>query len=191
MRPGFGTVQGMATLITLAVILVVLGGAVAYSYNRTVLWRNRVQNGAAQIDVQLKRRSDLIGNLVEVVKGYASHERETLEAVALARFNGGSVREASEANTAGARATQGLFAVAERYPELKANENFLQLQQELVHTEDRVAYARQFYNDAAQRYNTRLESFPSGVVAKIGTFERADLFDAPEGTDIAPQIRLS
>ena len=181
----------MATLITLAVILVVLGGAVAYSYNRTVLWRNRVQNGAAQIDVQLKRRSDLIGNLVEVVKGYASHERETLEAVALARFNGGSVREASEANTAGARATQGLFAVAERYPELKANENFLQLQQELVHTEDRVAYARQFYNDAAQRYNTRLESFPSGVVAKIGTFERADLFDAPEGTDIAPQIRLS
>jgi LemA protein len=181
----------MTTLVTTLVVLLALGGAIAYSYNRTVLWQNRVRNGASQIDVQLKRRSDLIGNLVEVVKGYASHERETLEAVALARFNGGSVKEAAEADVAGASAARGLFAVAERYPDLKANENFLQLQQELVHTEDRVAYARQFYNDAVQRYNTRLESFPSGVVAKIGKFERADLFDAPEGADVAPQIRMS
>jgi LemA protein len=181
----------MAILITFAVILATLGGALAYSYNRTILWRNRVQNGASQIDVQLKRRSDLIGNLVEVVKGYAAHERETLEAVALARFNGGSVKDASSADAAGAVVARGLLAVAERYPELKANENFLKLQEELVHTEDRVAYARQFYNDAAQRYNTRLESFPSGLVATIGTFERAELFDAPEGAEQAPQIRLS
>lgn len=180
----------MTITISLVVVLLIAGGGLAYSYNKTVLWRNRVRNGASQIDVQLKRRSDLIGNLAEVVKGYATHERETLEAVARARFMGGSIKEASSAAAEGATAARGLLAIAEQYPDLKANENFLQLQNELVHTEDRIAYARQFYNDATQRYNTRLESFPSGPISKIGGFEKADLFDAPEGVEQAPVIRL-
>lgn len=172
------TVGRMNILITAVVVFLILGYTLVL-YNRLVTWRNRVKNGLAQIDVQLVRRSDLIGNLVETVKGYATHERETLEAVARARYSGGaSAHVAGDVAATQAAAVPGLLAIAEGYPELKADGNFLKLQEELVNTEDRIAYARQFYNDAANRYNILQETIPTSLVAKLGSFERAEFFQA-------------
>ena len=170
-------------LLILLVVVVLLLLYLATSYNRLVKLRNRIANAWAQIDVQLKRRYDLIPNLVETVKGYAKHERETFDAVTQARAN--AINAQGVAAQAGAEnmltsTLKSLFAVAEAYPELKANQNFLALQEELTSTEGRIAYARQFYNDAVLQLNTKVQSFPSNVVANMFGFREHEYFEADD-----------
>jgi LemA protein len=159
--------------IALILVLVLAVFAVlwiASSYNGLVRLRNALQNAWAQIDVQLKRRHDLVPNLVETVKGYATHERETLEKVTQARniaVNAKGVAERAEAENILTGTLKSLFAVAEAYPDLKANVNFLNLQEELTSTENKVAFSRQYYNDSVMNYNTRIEVFPTNVVANL------------------------
>jgi LemA protein len=178
----------VAVWIIVAVVVLLLLLFVL-SYNRLVRDRNRIDNAWSQINVQLKRRHDLIPNLVETVKGYAAHERETLEAVVAARQRG---VEAQESPDAGPReqgqaenmltgALRQLFALSERYPDLKANQNFLALQEELTSTEDRIAYARQFYNDRVLGYNTRLQKVPTNVIAGMFGFTPREYFQGAEG----------
>ena len=151
-----------------------------YLFNRLVALRNRVDNGWSQIDVQLRRRYDLIPNLVQTVQGYAAHERELFQNVAEARTRGiaassvGDQVQAENQITAGLRR---LFAVAENYPELKANQNFLALQEELTATESKIAYARQFYNDQVMLLNTRIQAFPSNLIAGAFGFRLREFFD--------------
>ena len=172
-------------VIGVIVVLLVLGAV--FSYNRLVRDRNRVDGAWSQIDVQLKRRHDLIPNLVETVKGYAAHERGTFEAVTNARANAISAQgpeQQAQAENALTGALKSLFAVAEAYPDLKANQNFLNLQEEITTSEDRIAYARQFYNDSVVSYNTRIQRFPTVMLASAFNFERRELFDAaPEDTE--------
>jgi LemA protein len=168
-------------LVCLVLVLIV-GWALA-AYNRLVRQRNQVDASWAQIDVQLKRRYDLIPNLVETVKGYAAHERGTLDAVVQARNSavaaaGQGAGTRAEAENALTQTLGRLFALAEAYPNLKANENFMSLQGELSGTEDKIAYARQFYNSAVQTYNTSTQSIPTNIVAAIGGFRARDLFEA-------------
>jgi LemA protein len=164
-------------VIAAVVVVVLLALYLVVVYNRLVDLRNRVENAWAQIDVQLRRRYDLIPNLVETVKGYAAHEQETLERVVAARQRGiaaDTVPTQAEAENVITSALRQVFALSEAYPQLRANENFLQLQDELGVTESRIAYARQFYNDAVVRHNTRVETIPDVVVAKaIGMTPRA------------------
>ena len=158
------------------------------TYNALVARRNETKNAWSQIDVQLKRRYDLIPNLVETAKGYMKHERETLEAVIRARQtcvdlrNAGNVGELVKADGALTQSLRGLFAVAEGYPDLKANQNMLSLQEELTSTENRVGFARPAYNDAVMRLNNAIEQFPASVVAGMGNFKQAEFFEveAPE-----------
>lgn len=161
-------------------------------YNGLVRRRNEKDNAWAQIDVQLKRRHDLVPNLVETVKGYAKHERETLDAVIQARNQAASAQgpaAAGQAEGVLGAALGRLFALAEAYPDLKANQNFLALQEELSSTENRIGYARQAYNDAATRYNNAREVFPANLIS--GGFPRAELFEiAVEGEREAPQVRF-
>lgn len=148
-------------------------------YNGLVRLRQRVKNSWSQVDVQLKRRYDLIPNLVNAVKGYAQHEKGTLEAVTEARtmaLAAGTVKEQSQAENMLSGALKSLFAVAEAYPDLKANTNFLQLQTELSDTESKISFARQFYNDTVQKLNTKIELFPNNLVAGILGFQHADYF---------------
>jgi LemA protein len=164
------------------VAVVIVGWALA-TYNRLVRQRNQVDASWAQIDVQLKRRYDLIPNLVETVKGYAAHERGTLDAVVQARNSavaaaGQGAASRAEAENALTQTLGRLFALAEAYPNLKANENFLSLQGELAGTEDKIAYARQFYNSAVQTYNTSTQSIPTNIIAGVGGFKARDLFQA-------------
>jgi LemA protein len=162
-------------------------------YNSLVKNRNRVDNAWSQIDVQLKRRHDLIPNLVETVKGYAAHERGTFEAVTNARAN--AINAQGPEQTAAAEnqltgALKSLFAVAEAYPDLKANQNFLNLQEELTSAEDRIAYARQFFNDSVLSYNTQIQKFPTVLLAGMFHFEKREFFDAaPEDTE-TPQVQF-
>jgi LemA protein len=168
------------------VVLLALYGVVLY--NRLVNLKNRVESAWAQIDVQLRRRYDLIPNLVETVKGYAAHERETLERVVAARQRGiaaDTVPRQAEAENQITGALRQLFALSEAYPQLRANENFLQLQDELSTTESRIAYARQFYNDAVVRYNTRIETIPDVVVAKALGMTQREYFEI-EGEAAGP-----
>ena len=187
----------MELIIVLGILLVAVVWLISI-YNNLVNLRNRVKNGFSQIDVQLTRRYDLIPNLVEAVKGYMSHERGTLEDVINARNSAvsGLKRAAADPSDpeaikalAGAEATLGgtlgrLFALAESYPDLKANQNMMQLQEELTSTENKVAFARQAYNDATTEYNNAREVFPASLVA--GSFQRADLFEisAPAERDV-------
>jgi LemA protein len=172
-------------------------------YNRLVSLRNRFENAFSQIDVQLKRRYDLIPNLVETVKGYMKHERETLEAVMSARNQAVTAGQQAAQNPGNAEAMQNLggaesrltgtlgrlFAVVENYPDLKANQNMLALQEELSSTENKVAFARQAFNDAVMHYNTRCESFPDVVLANMFGFSKAEMFEieAPEERE-TPQV---
>jgi LemA protein len=169
-------------LIVLGVIALV-AIVFVFSYNRLVRLRNRVDNAWSQIDVQLQRRHDLIPNLVETVKGYAAHERETLEAVTAARNAAvqaqGPAQQAQAENVLTGALRQ-LFALAEAYPDLKANQNFLALQEELTSSEDRVAYARQFYNDAVLSYNTKIQSIPSNVIAGMFHFGPREFYEADD-----------
>jgi LemA protein len=183
--------SGTVVLIVLLVVIVVLILWVVGIYNRLVGLRNRFKNAFAQIDVQLKRRYDLIPNLVETVKGYMKYERETLEAVISARNTASTAAQRAAANPgdpaamtqlAGAEgaltgALGRLFALAEAYPDLKANQNMLQLQEELTSTENKVAFARQAYNDAVMTYNTAREVFPAALFAGAFGFGPAQLFE--------------
>jgi LemA protein len=171
--------------VVLLVVLGILVLAVVYLiglYNGLVKSRNRIENAWSQIDVQLHRRYDLIPNLVETVKGYASHERDTLEAVIRARaaaLGAQGVAEQAKAEDMITGALKSLLAVSEAYPDLKANQNFLHLQEELSGTEGRIAYARQYYNDAVFRYNTKIQSFPAVLVAGPLNFTAREYFEAP------------
>jgi LemA protein len=171
-----------ALWIVLGIVAVVLLGAV-WIYNRLVTLRTRVDNGWSQIDVQLRRRYDLIPNLVETVQGYAAHEKELFEHVAEARSRGMGATNVADQAQAENMITAGLgrlMAVAERYPDLKANQNFLSLQEELSATEGRIAYARQYYNDTVQRYNTKIQSFPAVILAGALRFQPREYFEADD-----------
>lgn len=174
----------IATLIIIAIpILFVLW--VIMAYNGLVGWRNQVKNAWSQIDVQLKRRYDLIPNLVETVKGYAKHEQGTLEKVIQARnvaMNAHTPKEAGQAENVLQGTLKSLFALSENYPDLKANQNFLNLQEELSSTENKVSFARQFYNDTVAKFNTMIQSFPKNIIAGIFKFTEAQMFEveAPE-----------
>jgi len=170
----------MIGLTILGVIVVLLAVFLISVYNNLVQLRQRVQNSWAQVDVQLKRRYDLIPNLVGAVKGYAQHEKSTLESVTQARnmaMNARNIQEQMQAENMLTGALRSLFAVAEAYPELKANANFMQLQAELTDTESKIAYARQFYNDTVQKFNTKLELFPTNLVAGLLGFAMVDYFN--------------
>jgi LemA protein len=173
------------------VVLLVLYVIVAY--NGLVRLRNRIDNAWAQIDVQLRRRYDLIPNLVETVKGYASHERETFESVTQARaqaINAQGVANQAEAENQITGALKSLFAVAEAYPDLKANQNFLSLQEELTATEGRIAYARQFYNDEVLKLNTRIQTFPTNMLAGAFGFTQREYFEADDASRGPVQVRF-
>jgi len=177
----------IAIIVAVVVILLIL--FLIFAYNGLVKARNRVDNAYSQIEVQQKRRYDLIPNLVETVKGYAAHERGTLEAVTQARANAisaqqsGTVGQQAQAENVLTGALKSLFAVAEAYPDLKANQNFLNLQEELTATEDRIAYSRQFFNDSVLSYNNAIQTFPRNFLAGMFHFEKRDFFDAePEAS---------
>jgi LemA protein len=169
-------------LILLVIVVVIVGWVVAI-YNSLVVLRNRIENAWSQIDVQLKRRTDLIPNLVETVKGYAAHEKEVFLKVTEARsalMKAEGVKDQAEANNMLTGALKTLFAVAENYPELKANQNFLMLQEELSGTESKIAYARQFYNDTVLKYDNRREKFPSNIIANMFGFKEREYFEVGE-----------
>jgi LemA protein len=176
-------ISAVVILIVLVVLLVLVGIYVLVTYNGLVSLRNRIENAWAQIDVQLKRRYDLIPNLVETVKGYATHEKETLDRVIQARNAGMSAsgpQDQAQAENVLTGALKSVFALSEAYPDLKANTNFLQLQEELTGTEGRIAYARQFYNDTVYRYNTKIQSFPANVLANNFKFAEREYFRADD-----------
>lgn len=162
-------------------------------YNGLVNLRNRVKNAWSQIDVQLKRRTDLIPNLVETVKGYATHEKSVFENVTKARsslMNATGVQESAEANNQLTGALKSLFAVAENYPDLKASQNFRELQAQLTETEDKIAYSRQFYNDTVLRYNNKVQMFPSNILASLFKFNEAEFFEIAEGERTVPEVKF-
>ena len=180
--------------IALAVVVVIIILWAIAAYNGLVRLRNLVQEAWRQIDVELQRRHDLIPNLVETVKGYATHERETLEAVTQARTiaaaPGSSPAEQAQQENVLTQALGRLFAVAEAYPDLKANQNFLQLQQELTNTEDRVAAGRRFYNANVRSLNTRIETFPTVIIANMFGFHREEYFEVEEAARTAPKVEF-
>jgi LemA protein len=197
--------MGMGGWIFLGVIVVLAFWAMSI-YNRLVQLRNRFKNAFAQIDVQLKRRYDLIPNLVETAKGYIKHERETLEAVIKARNQAVTAANAAGANPGNPAAMQGLnqaegaltgmlgrlFALSEAYPDLKANQNMLAIQEELSSTENKVAFARQAFNDSVMEYNTKRESFPDTIFAGMFGFSAAEQLQATESAEErkAPQVKF-
>ncbi len=179
--------------IILGAVIVFLVLVFIGTYNLLVRSRNRVQNGWHQIDVQLKRRIDLIPNLVETVKGYAAHEREIFERIAEARalaIGAKGPAEAAKADGVLTETLKTLFAVVENYPALKANENFLRLQEELAHTENSIAFARQFYNDVVMDYNNRVQMFPTSVIAAMFSFKPAEFYRVPEAEREAPKVKF-
>lgn len=184
----------MTALIILGLLVAVLIVIISL-YNNLVRMAKQVDNGWAQISVQLQRRHDLIPNLVETVKGYAAHEQETLQAVIEARnaavsANGSNVQQAAQAEGALTDALSKLFALKEAYPDLKANTNFLKLQEELTSTEDRVSYSRQFYNDAVTKFNTAVTTFPGLIIANFGSFKERDLFEAEAAASVVPTVKF-
>ncbi|MGZ5423812.1 MAG: LemA family protein [Candidatus Aminicenantales bacterium] len=173
----------MGALILLLVIIGAIALMAIGMYNSLISLRNRCDNGWSQIDVQLRRRYDLIPNLVETVKGYAKHESGVFERVTQARaaaVGAQTVKEQGQADNVLTGALKSLFAVAENYPELKANQNFLMLQEELAGTESKVAYARQFYNDTVMKYNMRQQVFPSSIIANMFGFKPREYFQIEE-----------
>jgi LemA protein len=183
----------MLVLLIILGIVVVLVIFVIMLYNSLVSLRNRIENAWAQIDVQLKRRYDLIPNLVETVKGYASHESETLEKVIQARnmaVAATGVEGQAQAENMLTGALKSLFAVSEAYPDLKANQGFLQLQEELTGTEGRIAYARQFYNDSVYKYNTKIQSFPAVILAGMFGFTEREYFETDDESRGPVQVQF-
>jgi LemA protein len=183
----------MIWFIVIVVLLVLLAVWVVALYNGLIQTRNRVDNAWGQVDVQLNRRYDLIPNLVETVKGYASHEKETLERVIAARNSAVAAHDPASQAQADNMLTgmlRQLFAVAEAYPDLKANQNFQQLQGQLSETENKIAVARQIYNDTALTYNNKVQTIPSSIVAGMTGFKPRDFFDAPGGAEEAPSVQF-
>jgi LemA protein len=177
-----------ALLVLLIIIGVVLVAAIGL-YNGLVVLRNRCENAWSQVDVQLRRRYDLIPNLVETVKGYAKHEREVFERVTQARtsaINANTVKDQGQAETMLSGALKSLFAVAESYPDLKANQNFLMLQEELAGTEGKIAFARQFYNDTVMKFNQKQQVFPSNIIANMFSFKEREYFEIGEAAAKEP-----
>ena len=197
---------GLIVAIVLLVVVIVVVGLIVGVYNKLVTMRNRYKNAYAQIDVQLKRRYDLIPNLVEIAKGYIKHERETLENVTKARNIAYAASQAAAANPGDASAMKNLVSaesglagtlsrlmmVSEAYPDLKANQNMMQLTEELTSTENKISFARQAYNDSVMTYNTDREVFPSNLIAGMFNFGAAELFviDKPEQKN-APKVSFS
>ena len=194
----------MSWIIVLVVIAAVVFWAVG-AYNRLVSLRNKFKNAFAQIDVQLKRRYDLIPNLVETAKGYMKHERETLENVIRARNSAVTANTAAAADPGSAQAIQGLvvaegalsgalsklFALAEAYPDLKANQNMMQLTEELTGTENKISFARQAFNDSVMSYNTAVQQFPTNFIAGAFTFTQAELLQSTESDEERQAVRVS
>jgi LemA protein len=190
---------GLVILIIVLVLVVIAIGIVVGMYNGLVRLRNAVKNAWAQIDVQLKRRYDLIPNLVETVKGYKNFERETLEAVTKARNialqasssgAGAAERGKAEGELSGALAR--LMVVVERYPELKANQNFLALQEELTSTENKISFSRQYYNDSVLKYNNQTQMFPSSMIAGMFNFKSGEFFEVTaEAERQAPKVSFT
>jgi len=176
----------------LLVFLIILGAAILIAvgiFNSLIVLRNRCDNAWSQVDVQLRRRYDLIPNLVETVKGYAKHERELFEKVTQARANAisaSTVKDQGQAENILSGTLKSLFAVAENYPELKANQNFLLLQEELAGTEGKIAFARQFYNDTVMKFNTKQQVFPASIIARMGNFKERDYFEIGEAEAKGP-----
>lgn len=173
----------MNPFLIIGIVVVVLVLIIVLLYNSLIRLRNQVKNSWAQIDVQLKRRNDLIPNLVETVKGYMKHEKSVLENITKARsaiMKADTLAGKAKASNMISDTLKSLFAVAENYPKLKANENFLQLQEELAGTENKISYARQHYNDMVMVYNTRIEVFPNNIFAKMLNFTKEALFQATE-----------
>ncbi len=182
-------VEGFIIFFILVVIFI---GTISI-YNSLVSSRNKVRNAFAQIDTQLQRRFDLIPNLIETVKGYATHEKELLENVTASRSGYMNATTAGEKIAADNQLTstlKSLFAVAENYPDLKANENFLKMQDDLRGTEDKVAFSRQFYNDAVTMYNNKLQMFPSNIIASLFNFKEEELFKTEEAAKAAPKVQF-
>ena len=184
MKIGLIIVLGILALLVIYVISV---------YNKLVNSRNKVENQWSQIDVQLKRRADLIPNLVETVKGYAKHEEGTLTKVIEMRnkaVNASSVNEKVEANNELTGMLSRLMVIAEAYPELKANQNFVSLQNDLKDTEDKISYARQFYNDSAMMFNNLVEMFPSNIIANMFGFKKFEFFKVEEAAKEVPKVQF-
>ena len=185
----------MIEWIVLIVVLAIIAFLVL-GYNGLVGARNRVKNAWSQIEVQLKRRMDLIPNLIETVKGYASHEKGVFENVTKARSALMTAQASGDAHQTGMAdnmltgALKSLFAVAEAYPDLKANQNFLQLQEELSGTEGKIAYARQFFNDSVMDYNNSVQMFPNNILASLFGFKQETFFDAPEVANEPPKVQF-
>lgn len=178
-------------VIAIIVVLVLLILYVISTYNGLISLRNKKDDQWSQIDVQLKRRADLIPNLVEIVKGYAKHESETLEKVIEARNTYMTAKTPEEEMKASGEVTQALnklLALSEAYPELKANQNFLGLQQDVSDTEDKISYARQFYNDSVLTYNNKVQMFPSNIIAGMFNFTKASFFEVSDSDKEAPKI---
>jgi len=178
----------MSFPIIILVIIIIAVLWVIFTYNRFITLRNRTKEAWSDIDVQLKRRYNLIPNLVSTVKGYMTHERQTLEKVTEARTNAmqaGSIDDHGKSENMLTGALKSLFAVAEQYPDLKANQNFLELQRELSDTENKIQAARRFYNTNVRDLNTKIESFPPNAIARLFKFELADFFELDEGESAA------
>jgi len=178
--------------IILGIVVVIVLYVIA-TYNKLIRGRNKVDGEWSQIDVQLKRRIDLIPNLVETVKGYAKHEKDTLDAVINARSKAEKASTPEEKMELAAEmsvALTNLLAVAEAYPDLKANENFLELQATIKETEEKIAYARQFYNDAAKSYKNLVEMFPSNIIAGIFKFQAKPFFEVDSKDREVPQVKF-
>ena len=196
-----GTMGGLAwggvaliVLLGLGAIIVIVALWFVITYNGLVRLRNAVKNAWSQIDVQLKRRYDLIPNIVETVKGYAGHEKDTLERVVKARQAGidaSTVKDQAAAENMITGALRQLFALSEAYPNLKANENFLALQEELSSTENKISFSRQYYNDTVQTFNTRQEMFPANLVASMLGFQPAEFFEIELAAEReAPKVKF-
>jgi LemA protein len=188
--------MGIAVWVIIGIVVIIVIAFIA-TYNGLVRLRNQVKNAWAQIDVQLKRRYDLIPNLVETVKGYAKHERETLDSVTNARnlaqqAASASVGERSKAEVELSSALSRLLAVVENYPDLKANQNFLALQEELTSTENKISFSRQFYNDSVMKYNNQTQMFPSNIIAGMTGFKASEFFEVEAAAEReAPKVSFS
>lgn len=180
----------IATIIGIVVVVVLIAIIIGL-YNNLVSLRNRVDNAWAQVEVQMQRRLDLIPNLVETVKGYAAHEKSTFEEVTRARtacMNAKTPAETAQADDMLTGALKSLFAVSEAYPDLKANQNFLDLQQQLRDTEDKISYMRQSYNDTVMRFNNAIQTFPGNLFAGAFHFEKRESFEAARAAAAAPHV---
>ena len=180
-------------LIVVGVVLVLAIGFIVATYNGLVTLRNRVEEAWSDITVQLKRRTDLIPNLVNSVKGYATHEKEVFEKVTEARsaiMDAKGVKDTAEAENMLEGALKSLFAVAEAYPDLKANQNFMQLQQELVDTEDKIQASRRFYNGGVRDLNTRIQTFPANIVAGMFNFQTKEFFEVEDRASVENPVEV-